>query len=171
MLICHGVVDKWTDFGINGEAEILFGYLAKKKVNWLIYLFVWRGYIHSDNLSPNWVKRRCFKLFKLFFFVLTFFVLVECKTVNKGTMKVRAGESLYLPCPNTDSYNSSCDWWRTLISTKQDEQIGTEESKHVHYHQSGLYILRLTLNDTGRYIGRWWSHTHTHFTHLSIHLL
>ncbi|XDV29943.1 hypothetical protein PO909_032960 [Leuciscus waleckii] len=81
---------------------------------------------------------------------------VECEPVRKRTVRVRAGESLYLPCPETDCYDSSYDWWRTLSSTKQDEQIGMEESERVHYHHSGLYILWLTLDDTGRYIRRWW---------------
>ncbi|XP_052463030.1 interleukin-1 receptor-like 1 isoform X2 [Carassius gibelio] len=36
------------------------------------------------------------------------------------------------------------------------EQIGTEESERVHFHQSVLYILWLNLNDTGRYITHWY---------------
>uniref|UniRef100_A0A673HAW0 TIR domain-containing protein n=1 Tax=Sinocyclocheilus rhinocerous TaxID=307959 RepID=A0A673HAW0_9TELE len=78
----------------------------------------------------------------------------------KTTRRVRAGESLYLPCPNLQCYedteNSLYVWFRNLSRTKQVEQIGTEESERVHYHQSVLYILWLNLNDTGRYITRWW---------------
>uniref|UniRef100_A0A9J7XYH0 Uncharacterized protein n=1 Tax=Cyprinus carpio carpio TaxID=630221 RepID=A0A9J7XYH0_CYPCA len=86
---------------------------------------------------------------------------VQCERPDeKTTLQVRAGESLYLPCPNLQCYketeNSSYVWFRNLSSTKQVEQIGTEESERVHYHHSVLYILWLNLNDTGRYITRWW---------------
>uniref|UniRef100_A0A8C2K462 Interleukin-1 receptor-like 1 n=1 Tax=Cyprinus carpio TaxID=7962 RepID=A0A8C2K462_CYPCA len=51
-------------------------------------------------------------------------------------------------------------WIKTHVSLfyqfSQVEQIGTEESERVHYHHSVLYILWLNLNDTGRYITRWW---------------
>uniref|UniRef100_A0A8C1MLE8 TIR domain-containing protein n=1 Tax=Cyprinus carpio TaxID=7962 RepID=A0A8C1MLE8_CYPCA len=98
-------------------------------------------------------------LFVVFFFF--FFLDIRCERPDeKTTLQVRAGESLYLPCPNLQCYketeNSSYVWFRNLSSTKQVEQIGTEESERVHYHHSVLYILWLNLNDTGRYITRWW---------------
>ncbi|XP_026074778.1 interleukin-1 receptor-like 1 [Carassius auratus] len=81
---------------------------------------------------------------------------VQCERLNEKKLKVRAGESLYLPCPNRYCFiqteNSSYFWFRNLSRTKQMEQIGTEESERVHFHQSVLYILWLNLNDTGRYI-------------------
>lgn len=74
-----------------------------------------------------------------------------------------AGESLYLPCPNSECHieteNTSYEWFKYHERAEQIEQIGTEESKRIHYHLSELYILWLTPNDTGRYITRWWSHT------------
>ncbi|XP_016108588.1 interleukin-1 receptor-like 1 [Sinocyclocheilus grahami] len=86
---------------------------------------------------------------------------VQCERPDaKTTRRVRAGESIYLPCPNLQCYeeteNSSYVWFRNLSRTKQVERIGTEESERVHYNQSVLYILWLNLNDTGRYITRWW---------------
>lgn len=92
------------------------------------------------------------------------FFSVRCERGDeRKTQGVRAGESLYLPCPNLSCFeetvNSSYVWFRNLSTTRQVERIGTEESERVHYHQSVLYILWLNLNDTGRYITRWWSHT------------
>ncbi|XP_077071962.1 interleukin-1 receptor-like 1 isoform X2 [Siphateles boraxobius] len=85
---------------------------------------------------------------------------VQCEKFRGKTVRVRAGESLYFPCPNTDCYeyteDRSYDWLRNLSRMKQLERIGTEESERVHYHKSVLYILRLTLDDTGRYITRWY---------------
>ncbi|KAK9968970.1 hypothetical protein ABG768_027187 [Culter alburnus] len=86
---------------------------------------------------------------------------VECERPDKKkTVRVLAGESLYLPCPNDDCHieteNTSYEWFKYIQRTEQVEQIGTEESERIHYHLSELYILWLTLNDTGRYITRWW---------------
>ncbi|XP_051762971.1 interleukin-1 receptor-like 1 [Ctenopharyngodon idella] len=86
---------------------------------------------------------------------------VKCeRSDERKTVRVMAGESLYLPCPNTDCHteteNTSYEWFKYLERTEQVEQIGTEESERIHYHLSELYILWLTLNDTGRYITRWW---------------
>ncbi|RXN16986.1 interleukin-1 receptor-like 1 [Labeo rohita] len=85
---------------------------------------------------------------------------VQCEYKTRVRRKVRAGESLYLDCPNlqchSDTTNSSYLWFRNLSVTNQMELIGTEESERVHYHESGLYILGLNLNDTGRYITQWW---------------
>ncbi|KAK9968967.1 hypothetical protein ABG768_027184 [Culter alburnus] len=86
---------------------------------------------------------------------------VECERPDKKkTVRVLAGESLYLPCPDSDCHieteNTSYEWFKYLERTEQVEQIGTEESERIHYHLSELYILWLTLNDTGRYITRWW---------------
>ncbi|KAK7154622.1 hypothetical protein R3I94_007827 [Phoxinus phoxinus] len=85
---------------------------------------------------------------------------VQCeRPENRRTVRVRAGESLYLPCPNTNCYEDTegtpYDWLKTLKG-RQTEPIGTEESERVHYNQSTLYILWLTLDDTGCYITRWW---------------
>ncbi|XP_043086518.1 interleukin-1 receptor-like 1 [Puntigrus tetrazona] len=102
--------------------------------------------------------------------VLTESVLVSSHASNstvvcergdeRQTRGVRAGESLYLPCPNLQCFqetvNSSYVWFRKLNASKQLERIGTEESERVHHHESVLYILWLNLNDTGRYITRWW---------------
>ncbi len=96
------------------------------------------------------------------------FFSVRCERDDeRKTQGARAGESLYLPCPNLNCFeetvNSSYVWFRNLSTTRQVERIGTEESERVHYHQSVLYILWFNLNDTGRYITRWWSHTsHIH---------
>ncbi|XP_051564209.1 interleukin-1 receptor-like 1 isoform X1 [Myxocyprinus asiaticus] len=106
----------------------------------------------------------------LMIFLLTEFIPISSYTSNftvscerfqeKKTLRVRAGESLYLPCSNLDCYeateNTSYIWYKNLSKTLQFEQIGTEESEHVHYHESVLYILNLTTNDTGSYITRWW---------------
>ncbi|XP_051564207.1 interleukin-1 receptor-like 1 isoform X4 [Myxocyprinus asiaticus] len=106
----------------------------------------------------------------LMIFLLTEFIPISSYTSNftvscerfqeKKTLRVRAGESLYLPCSNLDCYeateNTSYIWYKNLSKTLQFEQIGTEESEHVHYHESVLYILNLTTNDTGSYITHWW---------------
>ncbi|XP_048048515.1 uncharacterized protein LOC125269626 [Megalobrama amblycephala] len=55
-----------------------------------------------------------------------------------------------------ETKNTSYEWFKYIERTEQVEQIGTEESERIHYHLSELYILWLTLNDTGRYITRWW---------------
>ncbi|XP_039539497.1 interleukin-1 receptor-like 1 isoform X2 [Pimephales promelas] len=85
---------------------------------------------------------------------------VQCELGNRKSVRVRAGESLYFPCPSVECYESTegyaYDWWRNLSRTNQTERIGTAESERVHYHQSVLYILWLTLDDTGLYITRWW---------------
>ncbi|XP_056127346.1 interleukin-1 receptor-like 1 [Rhinichthys klamathensis goyatoka] len=86
---------------------------------------------------------------------------VQCELMgNRKSVRVRAGESLYFPCPNAvcyeDTEGTSYDWLKNLSRTNQIERIGTEESERVHYHQSALYILWLTPDDTGRYITRWW---------------
>ncbi|XP_073701254.1 interleukin-1 receptor type 1 [Garra rufa] len=86
---------------------------------------------------------------------------VQCERTNTRAARiVKAGESLYLPCPtvlcNSNEKNHSYVWFRNLSTTKQVERIGTEESDRVHYHNSVLYILWLNMNDTGRYITQWW---------------
>ncbi|XP_067266675.1 interleukin-1 receptor-like 1 [Chanodichthys erythropterus] len=86
---------------------------------------------------------------------------VKCeRPYKKKTVRVLAGESLYLPCPDSDCHietkNTSYEWFKYIERTEQVEQIGTEESERIHYHLSELYILWLTLNDTGCYITRWW---------------
>ncbi|XP_051997984.1 interleukin-1 receptor-like 1 [Xyrauchen texanus] len=86
---------------------------------------------------------------------------VSCeRPQEKKTLIVSAGESLYLPCSNLNCYeeteNTMYIWYKNLSNTLQFEQIGTEESENVHYHESVLYILNLTTNDTGSYITRWW---------------
>ncbi|XP_056322064.1 interleukin-1 receptor-like 1 [Danio aesculapii] len=70
------------------------------------------------------------------------------------TLNVRAGESLRLPY-HYDEFNNSYTWFRNLSRTMKLEQIGTEESQRVHHNKSTLYILHLTLNDTGTYITHW----------------
>ncbi|KAF4108702.1 interleukin-1 receptor-like 1 isoform X2 [Onychostoma macrolepis] len=86
---------------------------------------------------------------------------VQCERGDASeTQEVRAGESVFLPCPNLQCFeetvNTTYVWFRNLSTIKQVERIGTEESERIHYHQSVLYILWLNLNDTGRYITRWW---------------
>ncbi|XP_073769408.1 interleukin-1 receptor-like 1 isoform X2 [Danio rerio] len=87
---------------------------------------------------------------------------VVCKQRdNPSLLIVRAGESLHLPCKNDAcfkgnlGFNNTYTWFRNLSRTMKLEQIGTEESQRVHYHKSSLYILNLTLNDTGKYITYW----------------
>ncbi|XP_067300734.1 interleukin-1 receptor-like 1 [Pseudorasbora parva] len=86
---------------------------------------------------------------------------VECERPDPArTKKVIAGESLYLPCPNLacemGTENTSYYWFKNINRSFPLEPIGTEESERVHYHRFALYIFWLTLNDTGRYITRWW---------------
>lgn len=77
---------------------------------------------------------------------------------NSETLSVRAGESLYLPCPNQfcfeDTENMSYVWLRNVSRTMSLEEIGTEEHERVHYHRSVLYILQLSVEDTGCYVTR-----------------
>ncbi|XP_073668044.1 interleukin-1 receptor-like 1 isoform X2 [Paramisgurnus dabryanus] len=93
--------------------------------------------------------------------VSTFTNYTACKNLDrKKTVIVTAGESLYLQCPNLDcyedNYNSSYVWFKNLSKTMRLEKIGTEEHERVHYHRSVLYILQLTLEDTGHYITQEW---------------
>ncbi|XP_056610903.1 interleukin-1 receptor-like 1 isoform X2 [Triplophysa dalaica] len=73
-------------------------------------------------------------------------------------LSVRSGESLYLPCPNLDCFqdkeNSSYVWLKNVSSTMSLVEIGTEEHMRVHYHRSVLYILQLSVEDTGCFITR-----------------
>ncbi|KAI7808661.1 putative interleukin-1 receptor-like 1 [Triplophysa rosa] len=77
---------------------------------------------------------------------------------SSETLSVRSGESLYLPCPNLDCFedneNASYVWLKNVSRTKSLEEIGTEEHMRVHYHRSVLYILQLSVEDTGFYITR-----------------
>nr|XP_055072072.1 interleukin-1 receptor-like 1 [Misgurnus anguillicaudatus] len=93
--------------------------------------------------------------------VSTFTNYTACKNRDrKRTWSVTAGESLYLMCPNLDcyedKYNSSYVWFKNINKTMSLEKIGTEEHERVHYHRSVLYILQLTLEDTGLYITQEW---------------
>ncbi|KAK1797519.1 hypothetical protein P4O66_000810 [Electrophorus voltai] len=49
---------------------------------------------------------------------------------------------------------SAISWFKN--DSNGIQQIPAEESARVHYHGAILYILPLALNDTGRYITRWW---------------
>lgn len=90
---------------------------------------------------------------------------VSCLRLDSSeTQTVRSGESLFLPCPNRhcfrDKENTSYVWLKNVSRTSSLEEIGTEEHMRVHYHRSVLYILQLSVEDTGCYITRQWVHTH-----------
>uniref|UniRef100_A0A4W4DV10 TIR domain-containing protein n=1 Tax=Electrophorus electricus TaxID=8005 RepID=A0A4W4DV10_ELEEL len=83
---------------------------------------------------------------------------VQCERQDIYHVRVIAGEGLYLPCPHlqcSDEMNASAiSWFKN--DSNGIQQIPAEESARVHYHGAILYILPLALNDTGRYITRWW---------------
>ncbi|XP_062861478.1 interleukin-1 receptor type 1 [Trichomycterus rosablanca] len=67
------------------------------------------------------------------------------------------GEAWRLPCPNLQcskvTNHSVISWFKNQSDGLWP--ITTEESSRIHYHGAVLYFLPLTLNDTGRYITRW----------------
>uniref|UniRef100_A0A8B9J912 Uncharacterized protein n=1 Tax=Astyanax mexicanus TaxID=7994 RepID=A0A8B9J912_ASTMX len=67
------------------------------------------------------------------------------------------GEALYWPCPNSDcseeAEHSLIQWFKNSSGTIQP--ITADERARVHHHGPVLYILPLTLNDSGLYITRW----------------
>ncbi|XP_076854518.1 interleukin-1 receptor-like 1 isoform X2 [Brachyhypopomus gauderio] len=84
-------------------------------------------------------------------------VQCELQDTYQEVMAV-TGEGLYLPCPNlkcSSELNASLiSWFKN--NSNGIQQIPVEETSRVHHHGAVLYILPLAINDTGRYITRWW---------------
>lgn len=84
---------------------------------------------------------------------------VQCDRLQEryDIKQVIQGEGLYWPCPNLDCSKETNDllisWFKNGSNGMQ--QITSEESARIHHHGPVLYILPLTLNDTGYYITRW----------------
>ncbi|XP_022541496.2 interleukin-1 receptor-like 1 isoform X2 [Astyanax mexicanus] len=89
---------------------------------------------------------------------------VPCATPQvPEEVKAVEGEALYWPCPNSDcseeAEHSLIQWFKNSSGTIQP--ITADERARVHHHGPVLYILPLTLNDSGLYITRWWEKNKT----------
>ncbi|XP_036417741.1 interleukin-1 receptor-like 1 [Colossoma macropomum] len=103
----------------------------------------------------------------IIFFFLTKLVMtstykdstVQCyKHPERDNISVIQGEALHCPCANNDCSQETNHTMISWFKNGSDgiQKITTDESARVHHHGPDLYILPLTVNDTGLYITRWW---------------
>ncbi|XP_066543048.1 interleukin-1 receptor-like 1 [Hoplias malabaricus] len=83
---------------------------------------------------------------------------VQCDRHQNGEqIKVIQGEGLHWPCPNIDCSLETDHLLISWFKNSSDglQEITANESNRVHHHGPNLYILPLTLSDSGLYITRW----------------